>query len=80
MNYLRQRKKKQNPILLDELDYSILSYEQLLEVNGAIGSCSGESAGAGSSCGGGGYSSSSSSSSGTGSLISSSNCSRFLFN
>ena len=58
------------------MDYSILSYEQLLEVNGAIGSCSGGSAGAGSSCGGGGYSSPSSSSSGAGSSISSSsNCS-----
>ena len=76
MTYLRQKKKEQKPILLDGLDYSILSYEQLLEVNGAIGSCSGGSAGAGSSCGGGGYSSSSSSSSGAGSSISSSsNCS-----
>lgn len=55
MNYLRQRKKEQNPILLDGLDYSILSYEQLLEVNGAIGSFSGGNAGASSSCGGGGY-------------------------
>ena len=33
MNYLRQRKKEQNPILLDRLDYSILSYEQFLDVN-----------------------------------------------
>ena len=75
MTYLRQRKKEQKPILLDGLDYSILSYEQLLEVNGAIGSCSGGSAGAGSSCGGDGYSSFSGSSSGAGSSISSSNCS-----
>ena len=81
MTYLRQKKKEQKPILLDGLDYSILSYEQLLEVNGAIGSCSGGSYYVGgtsssSSCGGGGYSSSSSSSSGAGSSISSSsNCS-----
>ena len=75
MNYLRQRKKEQNPILFDGLDYSMLSYEQLLEVNGAIGSCSGGNAGASSSCAGVGYSSSSGSSSGTGSLISSSSSS-----
>ena len=60
MTYLRQRKKEQKPILLGGLDYSILSYEQLLEVNGAIGSCSGGSYYVGgtsssSSCGGGGY-------------------------
>ena len=60
MNYLRQKKKEQKPILLDGLDYSILSYEQLLEVNGAIGSCSGGSYYVGgtsssSSCGGSGY-------------------------
>ena len=60
MTYLRQKKKEQKPILLGGLDYSILSYEQLLEVNGAIGSCSGGSYYVGgtsssSSCGGGGY-------------------------
>ncbi|MDY5917327.1 MAG: hypothetical protein SPJ55_02820, partial [Treponema sp.] len=75
MNYLRQKKKEQNLTILDGLDYSILSYEQLLEVNGAIGSFSGGNAGASSSCGGGGYSSFSGSSSGTGSLISSSSSS-----